>query len=426
MLSATSEIPQEIIDLVTDQTQSDSATLQALSLVSRAWSLRTRECLFHSIELSAEEKCTTLRPLLEERPSLRHCVKALTIRVATPYSWLNENPSESILAILPILDSLTRFSIHGKFEPSGSLNWKALSPKVQIALYEVMARPHVTSITLSSIYGFDIMPLTQYGHLEELILDVVEVTHCNPVKCGALLPLNDSPSSSSSIPVWARLRRLDVTTSPRAFRALLPCSERRDATLDLSNLTHLKVNTSNDPQEFKDTDWNSLFDMCGASIESYTVHQRAYGRPVYERPVSPAVIPLYRFPNLKEFFLMIEYQTSEQRGHNSFPIFVEALERLSQGDNEAHLSTIRVEYDGCAKYIEKEINDLLDGQRWRWLDEILQRPAFLRLREVKFGFTLHCCRDSFWNENWGEHSGRISSQLLNLDRRGILTLTRPL
>ncbi|KAJ2931184.1 hypothetical protein H1R20_g5915, partial [Candolleomyces eurysporus] len=426
MFPATPGIPQGIIDLVIDQAQSDSATLQALSLVSKASSVRTRGYLFHDIELSAEYECYTLESLLDERPSLRQCIKSLTIRVITFSNWLNKNPSEAILAVLPLLDSLTRFSIFGKFGPSRSLEWKRLLPRVQIALCEVMARPHVTSITLSFISGFDIGLLTRYGHLEELVLDVVKPGSRkpgprNPAKHGALFPLNASPSSPSSIPVRARLRRLHVTTSPRAFRALLPCSENSEATLDLSKLTHLKVNTSNEGSEFNDADWNCLFDVCGASIESYTVHQRAC-----QKPVPPAVIPLYRFPNLKEFILMIDFQTIEQHGHNSFPVFVEALDRLSQADNENHLTTIRVEYDGCAKFIEREVNELLAGQRWRWLDEIVQRPAFLRLREVKFGFTLRCCRGIFWETNWGEHSGRISSQLSNLDQRGILTLTRTL
>lgn len=77
----------------------------------------------------------------------------------------------------------------------------------------------------------------------------------------------------------------------------------------------------------------------------------------------------------------------------SFPIFVGALDKFSLADYEAHyLATIRVEYDGCAEYIKEDLNELLDGQRWRWLDEILQRPAFSNLREVKFGFTVRCCR----------------------------------
>ncbi|RXW23460.1 hypothetical protein EST38_g2369 [Candolleomyces aberdarensis] len=421
MSPATPRISQGIIDLVIDQAQSDSATLHSLSLVSKASSLRTRGHLFHDIELSAEWQCYTLESLFDERPSLRQCIKSLTIRVTTSYNWLNENPSEAILAILPLLKSLTRFSMLGKFEPSGSLEWKRLSPKVQIALYEVMARPRVTSITLSYISDVNVVRLMEYGHLEELVLDVVKTGgYRKQVKRGALLPLDAFPSP---IPVRTCLRRLEVTTSPGAFRALLLCSTRSNSevTLDLSNLTYLKVSTSNFPQEFKDADWNSLFDVCGASIESYTVHQIAC-----RKPLPSAIIPLYRFPNLKEFIFMIDYQTIEQQGHNSFPAFVEALDRLSQADNGNHLTTIRVEYDGCAKYIEKEIDELLDGQRWSLLDQTVQRPAFLRLREVKFGFTPRCCRGIFWEENWGKHSGRISSQLPNLNRRGILTLTRSL
>lgn len=139
--------------------------------------------------------------------------------------------------------------------------------------------------------------------------------------------------------------------------------------------------------------------------------------------------PCPSLSNLKEVFWRIEYKAGESRegGRKSFPIFVGALDEFSRADYEAHyLATIRVEYDGCAEYIQEELNELLDGQRWRWLDEILQRPAFSNLREVKFGFTVRCCRsrgDIFSNKGWGEHSGCISSQLSNLNQRGILTLT---
>ncbi|KAJ2927388.1 hypothetical protein H1R20_g9702, partial [Candolleomyces eurysporus] len=416
MPSATSahDLPHEIIDMVVDHTKSDTTTLRALRLVSKSWSLRSRNCLFREIVLSTEDRCITFKSLFEERASLS-CVKALAIRVSTLHNWLNDRPSESILPILPLLDSLTHFSIFGGCE---NLSWMEMSPSVKIAFYEVMERPYVTSITLSCITDFDILPLTQYLHLEELILDTLTLSVDTSVEFSACFPLK-SPSSPAH---RSYLRRLVVTASPRPLMALLTtCSKRSQetGTLDLSNLTHLKVSTPYQADEVESADWASFFDICAASIESYTVYQRTV-----QVPFPPEIIPLHQFLNLKKFLLTIDYHASTRDGHNSFPTFVEALDRFSRAGNETSMTNIRVEYEGCGRYFEKEIDTLMDGQWLRRFDEVIQRPAFSKLKEVVFGFGPYCCRVA---EGWSETFDRIRSQLSSLDRRGILsTLTKSL
>jgi hypothetical protein len=138
----------------------------------------------------------------------------------------------------------------------------------------------------------------------------------------------------------------------------------------------------------------------------------------------PSIIPLYRFSNLKELFLTITIRSSVGLDDHVFPVFVEALEVFSRTGTETGLTTIHVRYNGCSTYIERDVNHLVDRQRWKWLDETLQRPAFSRLKDVMIRFDIACCEGGIWGKGWDEYSGRVLSQLSSLVQRGIVTMTR--
>ncbi|KAJ2918106.1 hypothetical protein MD484_g2284, partial [Candolleomyces efflorescens] len=400
------QLPQDIIDMIIDHTKSDFLVLKALSLVSKAWSQRTRKHLFCDIKLRAGLRTNSNVPsFLVEQPSLRRYVQSLTIQCGgNPYRSLNDSHFESTLAILPLLESLTTFSIRGEF--SMGLVWTKLLPRVQIALYEFMASPRVISIALSWISDIDIVPLLHLQSLEELVLDSVQVPDCASVESGACFPLNKPLPSSSSTP--GRLRRLEITRSPQAFRVLLAYSKRREPwSLTLSNLTHLKItwltltaNASYKPHEFAEPELSEFFDLCGGSIESYTVD--GCRTATAEGSFPPSIIPIHRFSNLKEIYLTINIQRSAALDDHAIIVFGQALEVFSRAGTETSLTTIDVRYNGCSRYIEKEVSDLVDQQRWKWLDETLQRPAFTRLTDVIFREKPFQLSPSFRQTNAGD------------------------
>ncbi|KAJ2925741.1 hypothetical protein H1R20_g11349, partial [Candolleomyces eurysporus] len=54
---------------------------------------------------------------------------------------------------------------------------------------------------------------------------------------------------------------------------------------------------------------------------------------------------------------------------------------------------MHMKYTGFSVYIEREVNDLVDGQWWKRLDETMERLAFSGLKDVMFGFNITRCKE---------------------------------
>ncbi|KAJ2927972.1 hypothetical protein H1R20_g9127, partial [Candolleomyces eurysporus] len=430
MERTTPELPQEIVNAVVGDCaiQTDSKTLKALGLVSRAWSHPTREHLFRAITIhmrsfpNLQERLDALKSLFQGRALLCQYIKSLTINVGTfPESLYTEADFDShmwmdypvdFLSPLASLTHVTHVAV-GVRQRSSREQPRYLPYYFQAALQGLFARPHVTSISLSYI-EIDLIPLTQYHHIEELSLQGVRVPSWSQACC---FPMNRLPTT----PRCLRVLNLSVV-SPAVWSVLALCCASPEATLSLGKTKELVISAGEHTtlDTLTDKQWTTIFDTCGRTVESYTLRQYS------SHELSPSFASLRSFPNLDQLSLEILYERVSAHGeHGSMPIFVQGLEEYSQLDEPTNLTSIRVKYLGCAKYIKlDEFEDHGDKGLWARLDEILEGHAFSALKEVVFTLEMYCCKRYLMDEsNWDDFADMVHSQFFpSLSRRGILTL----
>ncbi|KAJ2930551.1 hypothetical protein H1R20_g6539, partial [Candolleomyces eurysporus] len=440
MESTTLEFPQEIVNAVVGHyaIQTDSKALKTLGLVSRAWSHPTREHLFRAIMIdmkafpSLQERLDALKSLLQAKPLLCQYIKSLTIEVGTflqsleslhpdadfdSLMWMDD--PVDVLSLLASLTHVTHVAV-GVRERSNYLRPRCIPYYFQAALQSLFARPHVTSISLSYI-KIDLIPLTQYHHIEELALHGVGVPSWSQDCC---FPMNRLPTTPRC------LRGLSLSmVYPEVWRVLALCCASPEATLSLRKTKELAVSTGEftaySTEDFTSIDtlaneqWSTIFDTYGGAVESYTLRQYSYHK------LSPTFASLRSFPNLNQLSLEILYERVSYHGeHGSMPVLVQALEECSQLDEPSNLTSIRVTYFGCAEYIT--LNDLkAQGEQnlWARLDGILEGHTFSSLKEVVFTIKFYCCTTSLGGEQCAALANMFHTQFFpSLSRRGILAL----
>ncbi|KAJ2927971.1 hypothetical protein H1R20_g9138, partial [Candolleomyces eurysporus] len=380
MESTTLEFPQEIVNAVVGHyaIQTDSKALKTLGLVSRAWSHPTREHLFRAIMIDMysrdlQERLDALKSLLQDKPLLCQYIKSLTIEVGSflqslkslhpdadfdSLMWMDD--PVDFLSFLASLTHVTHVAV-GVRERSNYLRPRSIPYYFQAALQSLFARPHVTSISLSYI-EIDLIPLTQYHHIEELALHGVGVPSWSRDCC---FPMNRLPTTPRC------LRGLSLSmVYPEVWRVLALCCASPEATLSLRKTKELAVSTGEftaySTEDFTSIDtladeqWSTIFDTYGGAVESYTLRQYSYHK------LSPTFASLRSFPNLNQLSLEIFYERVSYHGeHGSMPVLVQALEECSQLDEPSNLTSIRVTYFGCAEYIT--LNDLkAQGEQNLW------------------------------------------------------------
>jgi hypothetical protein len=420
MESAIAKLPQEIVNAVVEDyaIQTDPKALKALGLVSRVWAHPTREHLFRAITIEIPERLEALKLLLQGRPRLCQYIKSLNIDVDTfpdslytdaefnSHMW-TDHPIES----LSLLTSLTHVAV-GVGHRSASEWPKYLPYSLQAALHGLFARPHITSVSLSDI-EIDLIPFTQYHHIEKLALHGVRVPAWSQACC---FPMNRLPTK----PRYLRALSLSLV-SPVMWRVLSLCCASPEATLSLGKIKELTITTIGErPTAFEtltDEQWSTVFNTFGRSIESYTL------RPSSFRQLSLAFTPLWSFPNLRQFTLEImdeELSTNTQ----AMTSLAKALEERSESDKSIDLSSIQVKYLGCAQFIKLEFEDHGGLDFWTRLDGILGGDTCSSLKEVIFTFEVYCCKRYLEDKkDWDDFADLFHTKFFpKLSSRGILTL----
>jgi hypothetical protein len=108
--SRISRIPQELIDIIVHENDTDSATLRSCALVCRAFLPSAQASIFSEIELIPKGgRAEPLHEILVDSPHLRRHVRTLRISDAGIDDWTSWCPS--FVAVLKLLDAVTSFAL---------------------------------------------------------------------------------------------------------------------------------------------------------------------------------------------------------------------------------------------------------------------------------------------------------------------------
>ncbi|KAF6763784.1 hypothetical protein DFP72DRAFT_1040523 [Ephemerocybe angulata] len=181
----TSTLPQELIDNIVDYFPDDQETQKRLSRVNRSWSQRTRHNLFQTVSFElGGPNCARLNEVLQTNPSLYQHIQTMRIDHDRRYSLA----SSSFLGVIDPkqLVNVREISVHGDKE--SNLNWVTLPAGLRSALYDLLAKPDLTTLALMDIRDIDVSFIGRNLRLKELTLYGVNHT------------LSSSPSTSSDGP----------------------------------------------------------------------------------------------------------------------------------------------------------------------------------------------------------------------------------
>ncbi|KAF6759516.1 hypothetical protein DFP72DRAFT_1100977 [Ephemerocybe angulata] len=178
----TSILPQELIDDIVDCVPDDEETQKHLSLVNRSWSHRTRHNLFKTVSFElGGRNCARLNEVLQTNPSLYQRIQ--TMRIDHDRRDSLESPIILGVIVPKQLVNVREISIRGDTE--STLHWSTLPAGLRGALYDLLAKPDLTTLVLMDISDIDVSFIGRNRRLKELTLYGVKHT------------LSSSPSISS-------------------------------------------------------------------------------------------------------------------------------------------------------------------------------------------------------------------------------------
>ncbi|KAF6759521.1 hypothetical protein DFP72DRAFT_1100987 [Ephemerocybe angulata] len=210
----TSILPQELIDNIVDHASDDQEAQKHLSLVNRAWSQRTRHNLFQTVSFELGGRgCTRLSEVLRTNPLLYQHIQTMRIDHDRRDSLDSSFPS-----ILGVIDpkrlvNVHEISIYGDVE--SNLNWGTLPPGLRSALYDLLAKPHLTTLTLMDIRDIDVSFIGRNRRLKELALCGVKHT---PLSSPSIS--SDGPPATHLAAEKCSLRSLSVGQCADALQCL--------------------------------------------------------------------------------------------------------------------------------------------------------------------------------------------------------------
>ncbi|KAJ7677249.1 hypothetical protein B0H17DRAFT_121586 [Mycena rosella] len=209
-------LPQELIDIVTDNIQNDPVTLKACSYAASSFRRSSQRHLFSRIKLlpprSAKRStpCEKFHEVLASAPHLASYVRCLEIlegydtdgKPARNLPWIRSD--RTLELVLPLL-RLRRFSLHCTWP--ASLNISSLPGTLKAQFHDVLHSPTLASLSLGRIVftpsNFHFY-LDGCRSLKELTLSNVSVHSSLDV---------DDPETVESDALRAQLESLDVVES---------------------------------------------------------------------------------------------------------------------------------------------------------------------------------------------------------------------
>ncbi|KAJ7833071.1 hypothetical protein B0H13DRAFT_2111576 [Mycena leptocephala] len=150
--SRISRIPQELIDIIVHENDTDSATLRSCALVCRAFLPSAQASIFSEIELIPKgSRAELLYEILVDSPHLRRHVRTLRISDAGIDDWTSWCPS--FVAVLKLLDAVTSFALADDARKPGD-HWGNLPSELRTAICGLCRRSRLVSLRLAHLGTF--------------------------------------------------------------------------------------------------------------------------------------------------------------------------------------------------------------------------------------------------------------------------------
>lgn len=397
------QVPQELIDQIVDHFSSDFSALKSLGRISRPWSQRTRQHLFQRIVLTNSALCLTLRDIIAARPPLSHHVQEVEIRHEDRYRCpLYDTPYlNDVLALLP---AITKLFLNGTGD---YIEWNRVPRILRDALYGVMKK--ATTLELTKIYHFEIIPLAQCQALKELSLHHVYLLAAR-FKSSGHTPHSQSPPR--------RLHRLTVGDCGEALKEFL--TRQPFATFDLCHPTELKVHAFAFDEEM-----SLALELCSSAVESYHILALSNKRESRD-PFPDAIFDFSRTPRLKH--LRIDIAHHHCWAHHDSDVLVLAAEALNSVSGSSALETITLLYGFTPPSTRGAFSTAVDinlaamDEGWSQLDAALSKNAFGKLQKLLL--ILDISNTTQHEGDWNWVPKQFIDQMPKMSERGILNVAR--
>ena len=258
-------IPQELLDGILHELQSDTRTLQKCAVVARCFLPSSQRLIFSRIYLDTSGSglisCQNLRTVLLRSPHLIEYAEALYLQLRP--QTRNWNNQSNILA-----DTLSMLSYLHSFRLSGSTAWSSLPDTHRHAIYRMFSLSSIYSVSVTGIRGFPLSIFTRCNQLMHIYInDVIVGLSVDPVPAiqDNLLPDSILPKAKGHL---TTLSGGEGESGAIATRALVQCLVHPHSSLSLSALRHFTAAVRSDEDV---TTYQTVIHSSRRSLESLSL-----------------------------------------------------------------------------------------------------------------------------------------------------------
>lgn len=181
VMPLSSQIPQDIIDIIIDELKDDDHTLKSCATVSHSFLQPSRRNLFYAIyirDVHTLAQMKRLRDILSAESGISLFVRELNVVVCDDdadeesfVSWLaNDEALADVLRMVPRLQSLS-----WRVESCSTLlDWEhGLSDALRSALVDLFQSPCLSTVRIFNIHHFPLSVIGAFTHVKKLILELI-------------------------------------------------------------------------------------------------------------------------------------------------------------------------------------------------------------------------------------------------------------
>lgn len=156
-LKFTTQLPLELLDIITDLLQDDTPTLKACCLSFRSIRFSSQRHLFKIVHLASLSNdkpgsCEGLRAITQISPHIRPNIREVRLHAesdpTSPLLWINED-HDALPALLESLPNVQ--NIHLVSVAARPLVWCHLPTRVRAAIMQILSTSHIHGLTLKCV-----------------------------------------------------------------------------------------------------------------------------------------------------------------------------------------------------------------------------------------------------------------------------------
>ncbi|RDB15849.1 hypothetical protein Hypma_003717 [Hypsizygus marmoreus] len=386
-----SDLPQEIVDIISELLQDDTNSLKNCSVLSHSWALSCQRHLFHSLALGGARKVVRFRhkepiasrsdspetqyqeldAFLVNSPGIAsQCVRFVRLRfdsyaVSPPrYSESTNNALSSVLA------KLTRVHTYDLYLGK----WGQYPKGLRQSIYTLLQQPSTSSISVNCT------EFASPADVASLLIHSQGLKDLSIMDCSIMDPLHDTSDQISEVS--------SEDVQPVKFRmdnfvdGLLPTLLRPDSHLKLNRLRGLRLRLSNR------ADQRDLIQLLIAQSGPCLQHLELLDSPMYR--YSPELfLQLNQIPNLHTLRLTGFKATAFFSSiHWMVKLFANLTDSLPLEEIEISFMAHRRMLPNVDNIRESSIGERMLWVPLRELDALLMRKELSCLHRVQFSLTV--------------------------------------